>query len=428
MQAPGTGQAPYGFRWHGRRLVSNGEEAMIRRTMFELFAEHGRKGTVARILNQRGLRTRRGGKWTDMAVSRLLACPSARGLYAINRTTTDASGKRIERPEEEWEAIQCDQIVSDELWDQVQGILEEQNTSRPTAGKKPLHTFSGLLRCACGGTMAVLSNSSKYVCGECRNKIPCEDLEDIFRDQLSRLILDRPDLFGDPPAVDENVAEAETRLADARETMRKTKRQMRNFEHLFASEEISLERFGEIHPPLEKRRNSLNEEIRRLESEIQRKKSASRSNDEGEEAVLDFRILVDQWHTVPLEDRRAIVQSLVDHITVGDGQVEFAYAFPNKSEDSSKDATVSQQMTSPTNGSALDSDEPVYIRLPKAGKRCPRTGLTRSALNNLILPTKQNRYNPPVASKSIRQKGKVRGIRMILWESLKTYLAEHERG
>lgn len=423
MSDPATGQAPYGFRWKKRRLVSNGEEAVIRRMMFELFAEHLRKGTVARILNERGLRTRRGGKWSDMTVSRQLTCPSANGVYAINKTTTDDSGQRIERPKEEWDYVECDRIVSHELWDQVQAILDDQKASRPASGKKPAHTFSGLLRCFCGGSMTVPSNSAKYVCAKCRNKIPCEDLEDIFRDQLSRLIVTRPDLFGDPTPVDEKAEEEEHWLAQAREDLGKTQSEMKHYERLLASGDITLERFGEIHPPLEKKREALAEKARRLESTVQRRTSPPLSSDESnEEASFDFRTLIDQWSLVSLEDRRAIVQSLVDHIVIGDSQVEFAYQFPNTLEESSKDAAVSQQMANPTNESSPNPNEPIYLRLPKPGERCSRTGLTRSKLNQLVLPSEQNGYKPPVASMSLKQPGKIRGIRLILWESLKAHL------
>lgn len=267
----------------------------------------------------------------------------------------------------------------------------------------------------------------KYICGKCRNKIPCEDLEDIFRDQLSRLIFDRPDLFGEPPAADENLADAETRLADARDEIRKTKREMKHFEQLFAGGKISLERFGEVHAPLKERRKSLNEEIRRLESTNRRKKSASLSSDEAEieKIDFDFRTLVDQWHSLPLEDRRAIVQSLVSQITLGDSQVEFQYQFPDKSEVSSKDAAVSQQTASPTNDPIFDPNEPIYIRLPKPKENCLRTGLSRSSLNQLILPCPENNWDPPVQSLNLTKPGNLGGARLIVWKSLKDYLSSN---
>lgn len=432
MKIPNTGQSPYGFRWEGHRLVKCGEEAEVRLLIFNLFAEHRRKAAVARILNDLGLRTRRGSKWSDVAVTRQLTCTSAKGVYAINKTKKDESGKRVERPDSEWDYIQCDPIISDELWNQVQAILNEQRTTSRPSGRKPVHTFSGILRCACGGKMAVPSNSPKYVCGDCRNKIPCEDLEDIFRDQLSFLIRDRPDLFGEPAANGGEQAETESRLAEARETFAGTRREMTHFENLLAGGDISLERFSEVHPPLEEKRKSLSDEIRRLEQTLSRKKSNSPSTDEAEsnKSFRDSQILIDHWHSIPVDDRRAIVQTIVSQITIGDGEIEFAYQFPDKSEDLLKDAAVSRQTANPTNGppeSATDPDEPIYIRLPKPGEHCARTGLSRSMLNELILPTKRNKHRPPVKSINLRKGENIKGTRLILWESLKSYLREKEK-
>jgi hypothetical protein len=56
---------------------------------------------------------------------------------------------------------------------------------------------------------------------------------------------------------------------------------------------------------------------------------------------------------------------------------------------------------------------PEYIRLPRAGTRCPVTGLTRTALNELVLPTAANDYRPAVRSFSLRRPGQIRGVRLI---------------
>lgn len=69
---------------------------------------------------------------------------------------------------------------------------------------------------------------------------------------------------------------------------------------------------------------------------------------------------------------------------------------------------------------------PEFLRLPKPGTLCPHTGLTRSALNELILPTPRNDFKPPVRSFCLRQKGKRTGIRLIDYASLVQYIREHE--
>lgn len=65
---------------------------------------------------------------------------------------------------------------------------------------------------------------------------------------------------------------------------------------------------------------------------------------------------------------------------------------------------------------------PEFIRLPKPGQLCPWTGLSRSKMNELILPCPANGGKPPVKSVSLRKKGSLRGTRLVFYESLISYL------
>lgn len=64
---------------------------------------------------------------------------------------------------------------------------------------------------------------------------------------------------------------------------------------------------------------------------------------------------------------------------------------------------------------------PAFVRLPKSGTRCPWTGLSRSALCELILPARA-----PVKSVVLRRRGASRGIRLIHLQSLLDHL--HAQG
>jgi hypothetical protein len=70
---------------------------------------------------------------------------------------------------------------------------------------------------------------------------------------------------------------------------------------------------------------------------------------------------------------------------------------------------------------------PVYIRLPKNGERCPFTSISRSKLNQLILPVWQNDFKPPVKSVAVKRDGAKKGTRLILLESLLGYLRSLEQ-
>ena len=69
--------------------------------------------------------------------------------------------------------------------------------------------------------------------------------------------------------------------------------------------------------------------------------------------------------------------------------------------------------------------EPEFIRLPPPGVRCPFTGLSRSALNELILPTAANNFAPPVRSYCLRKRGAKTGIRLLNYSSLKAHILQN---
>lgn len=71
---------------------------------------------------------------------------------------------------------------------------------------------------------------------------------------------------------------------------------------------------------------------------------------------------------------------------------------------------------------SIEIAEPLTIRLPRTGQRCPWTGLSRSAMNELILPCKANGFSPPVKSKVLQSQGKSRGIRLVVFASLRKHL------
>lgn len=66
-----------------------------------------------------------------------------------------------------------------------------------------------------------------------------------------------------------------------------------------------------------------------------------------------------------------------------------------------------------------------YMRLPRAGERDPVFGLSRTVLNELILPCEGNDFRPPVRSVVLRKRGAQTGIRLIDLDSMRAYLANN---
>jgi len=77
-----------------------------------------------------------------------------------------------------------------------------------------------------------------------------------------------------------------------------------------------------------------------------------------------------------------------------------------------------ENQTTPENVSPdSETDLTEYIRLPRSGERCPRTGLYRGSYCDLIF------CDPPrIKSVVVKKPGATRGVRLVHWPSLKAYL------
>jgi len=321
---PLGGAAPFGYRWHERKLVPDPEEAPVRRLMYELYIEHGRMLTVARLLTERGCRTRNGGKFTHTTVERLIRDPSAKGTRRANYTRSRAEGKGWTlKPATEWVETPIEPIVPEELWNAANSMLAERRAKRTPAPKRPVQLFGGLTFCHCGAKMYVPGNTPKYVCTRrgCRTKVPVVDLERIFQDRLRRLALS-------PDAVEASLSEAGEALQakiDLLEALRREderlKAQADEVFQLYLAHEITSRGFGQRHQPIEDRRVELEAEIPRLQGEIDFLRIQQLSQAEVVSAADDLSA---HWFEIPLAERRAIVQGIVERVMVGKDEVEFS--------------------------------------------------------------------------------------------------------
>lgn len=87
-----------------------------------------------------------------------------------------------------------------------------------------------------------------------------------------------------------------------------------------------------------------------------------------------------------------------------------------------QDGQSTTELIGTTTASRAIKRDPVFIRLPKTGTLCPYSALTRSKLNELILPCPANNFAPPVRSVVVCRNGKTRGVRLISFRSLMDYL------
>ena len=66
-----------------------------------------------------------------------------------------------------------------------------------------------------------------------------------------------------------------------------------------------------------------------------------------------------------------------------------------------------------------------FMRLPKPKARDPIFGFSRSYLNTLVLPCRENGFRPPVRSIVLRKRGAKTGVRLVDLASLRVFLEAH---
>ena len=316
---PLGGQASFGYQWKEGRLVPDPQEAPVRKLICELFLEHRRKKTVARLLNEQGYRTRNGSRFSDTTIERLLRDPTAKGVRRANYTKSLGDGKSWElKPEKEWVLQEVEPIVSAELWDQCNSILDQQKNSRKRPAKKTVHLFSGLTYCICGQIMYVPSNTPKYVCRKCRNKIPIQDLEAVFHEQLKSFFFSEAEIANYLTQATTVIAEKEELIRVLETERAKMGREIDKLYELYLADQVTKEGFGTRYHPLEARQKEIEDELPELEAQRDVLKIRYLSSDQ---IITEARDLYTRWPTLPPDEKRNIVEAITETIVIGRDEI-----------------------------------------------------------------------------------------------------------
>ncbi len=304
------GEAPYGYAWIDKELVINETEAPIRKLIFELFAKHKRKRTVAQMLNEQGYRTRRGKGFTDSFVNRMLRDPIAKGLRRTNYTAGHGSKRK---PKDQWIFVEAPRVVSDELWETCNALLDAMARKTTKTRRRGIHLFSGIAYCSCGSRMYMRSNSPKYVCNECKNKIEPDILEEAFHSQLKDFIFSDIEIQKHLSKEETILKEKETLLKALESEYQKLKTKVVNVLDLYHEGNMSKQAFEEYHTPLYEELKQKESTLLTLQGEIDGMKIQSLSN---EQVIHDARDLHSQWKTFSREDKKAIIEAITKSVIV----------------------------------------------------------------------------------------------------------------
>ena len=139
-------------------LSINENEAKAIRQIFQWYTEEGYGGSkIANMLNERGIKTKRGNNWSQNAVCRILTNEIYTGkiINGKEEIADFLTGQRKEKDESEWlVTIRPElRIIEDEVFDKAQDILKGRHDSFKITHERQSnkYLFSTLIKCKeCG--------------------------------------------------------------------------------------------------------------------------------------------------------------------------------------------------------------------------------------------------------------------------------------
>jgi len=194
-------------------LSINEEEAKVIRQMFTWYTEEGYGGAkIANMLNDRGIKTKRGNNWSQNSVCRILTNEIYTGkiINGKEEVADFLTGQRKGKDESEWlVTIRPElRIIDDETFDRAQEILKGRHDSFKLTHERQSnkYLFSTLIKCKdCGWSFrrSVRQYKNTYVrwvcsghngrgADSCPNAITVDEeeliqvLQEYFQDVLSK--------------------------------------------------------------------------------------------------------------------------------------------------------------------------------------------------------------------------------------------------
>ena len=323
-------------------LSINEEEAKVIRQMYKWYTEEGFGGAkIANMLNERGIKTKRGNNWSQNSICRILTNEIYTGkiINGKEEIADFLTGQRKEKDESEWLVTVRPElrIIDDETFEQAQEILKGRHDSFKLTHERQSnkYLFSTLIKCKdCGWsfrrTVRQYKNTYvRWVCSghngrgadSCPNAITVDEeeliqvLQEYFQDVLSKKkkVIDHviKEFQRVYKAKDENV-EYEKELNAELNKLRKSREK---YMDMYTDDLISREELNE-------KIGGMRKEIERLENEL---KMVSYHLTKGEqlEAILNSTFKQMEDITDVHEMTNAQLKRLIQKIEVDkDGNVD----------------------------------------------------------------------------------------------------------
>ncbi|MDR0819526.1 MAG: recombinase family protein, partial [Oscillospiraceae bacterium] len=154
------GRIPYGYEYEKQTntfSIADNESAVVR-MIFDMYEREKSLTVVAKAMNEKGLKSRRGAAWSPVSLNGILRSPFYIGTYRYNYRDEAQTGNAGHdfKDEADWVMVENhhDPIIDREQWDRVSDILTGNRRivgGGVTYNRGNVHIFAGLLKCgSCG--------------------------------------------------------------------------------------------------------------------------------------------------------------------------------------------------------------------------------------------------------------------------------------
>ena len=360
-------RVPFGYRTDPERprdpaaLRVEEYEAAIIRQMFAWYLEQGATlGTIARRLTEGGVLTPTGKiSWSRSTIRGILKNPAYVGnAYGHCTYLAPAKSRRSplapvgagltakRRPKEEWIPVSVPEIVERETFELVQEKLSHNRKFASRNNKSHRYLLRGLVSCgACGRSSPARTSwdgRSYYVCRghsevvseqRCRARhAPGARLEELVWEDLSE-VLTHPEHAKDALRRAHGgewlPQELKARLENVGKAIAHTERQRERLLEAYLGGVLELAEFERKRKELESRADALLAQERQLEASARERTELAAIADSIEEFCERVRAgLAD----ATFEQKRRLVELLIDRVIVNDEEVEIRYVVPTSPE------------------------------------------------------------------------------------------------
>jgi hypothetical protein len=155
-------------------------------------------------------------------------------------------------------------------------------------------------------------------------------LENVVREELKTF-------FGQPERIashlqtaSQNLVEKSSLLETHQREIQKVRDEMKQTHRLYLDGEITSKGFGDFYKPAEERLNQLMAELPKLEAEVDFLKVNKLSADD---VLHEASSLHDKWAKLQTPDKRKIVESLIEKIVIGNGEIDITFSHLASSEE-----------------------------------------------------------------------------------------------